>query len=107
MVNDIPINTSPLLTEWFNTGFDHGNYHAWLHGKNCAHSPCRHVETLHALVERLKSEEDWKVFITRVGWLAGFAVGRDQEVGPALADGQTDEQIVDQGAFQGEGDSHA
>ncbi len=90
MFSRIPINKNPLLTEWFNTGFDYGSYYAWLHCKNCANSPCGHVETLHAAVERLESEDDWKVFITRVGWLAGFAVGRGQEIGESLADGATD-----------------
>jgi hypothetical protein len=45
---------------------------------------------LEASVEWLKKEEDWKVFITRVGWLAGFAVGRDQEVSPSLLDDQAE-----------------
>ena len=103
MINDIPINTSPLLTEWFDTGLYHGSFSAWHHSKHHPESPCRCTEILEAAVERLKSEEDWKVFITRVGWLAGFVIGRDQDVGPSLADDHADDQTDE----QSEGDSHA
>ena len=92
---DIPIKQSPLLSEWFATGFDQGQYQAWRHGKHSSDSSCRCIETLRAAVERIEVEEDWKVFITRVGWLAGFAVGCDQEVGSSLGDTEP------------EGDSHA
>jgi hypothetical protein len=95
MINDIPINKSPLLTEWFDTGYDQGTYHAWIHGKNCADSSCRCIALLHAVCKQIEIEEDWKVFITRVGWLSGFAVARDQESSPSLGDDQV------------EGDHHA
>jgi hypothetical protein len=94
MFSRIPINKNPLLTEWFNTGLYHGNFSAFHHskhpGKHDPESPCRCAEMLEAAVEWLKSEEDWKVFITKVGWLAGFAIGRDQEVGPSLTDEQAE-----------------
>ena len=99
MINDIPINKSPLLTEWFDTGLYHGTFSAWHHGKHHTESPCRCTEMLEASVEWLKSEADWKVFITKVDWLAGFAIGRNQEVGPSLADEHADDQA--------EGDAHA
>jgi hypothetical protein len=90
MFSRIPINKNPLLTEWFNTGLHHGTFSAWHHGKHHTDSPCRCAEMLEASVEWLKKEEDWKVFITRDGWLAGFAVGRDQEVSPSLLDDQAE-----------------
>ncbi len=85
-INDIPINESPLLSEWFDTGVYNGTFSAWHYGKHDTESPCQCTEILEAAVERLRSEEDWKVFITRVGWLAGFALGRDQDFGPSLGD---------------------
>ena len=77
MPDRIPIKGHPVLSEWYNTGFDAGRYHAWLHGKNCPDSSCRCIALLQAVCNQIEIEEDWKVFITRVGWLAGFSSERE------------------------------
>lgn len=90
MPNHIPIKKSPLLTEWYNTGFDQGRYHAWLHGKNCPDSSCRCIALLQAVIAQVEIDEDWKVFITRVGYIAGFAAEREGDMHEYDGQDQTD-----------------
>jgi hypothetical protein len=90
MINDIPINKSPILTEWYDTGFRQGSYHAWLHGKNCPDSTCRCIALHTAVIDQLRIEEDWKVFITRVGWLAGFGYEREGDISAFDGEDQAD-----------------
>lgn len=73
----LPIQSNLVYDEFYGMGFYSGRSFGWRHLERCSTGECRCLEYVNERITALPTLDDERAFMRTVGFLAGWASGRD------------------------------